>query len=191
MDDAPALHTIAPRGSSSAASRVKTPLNNRPVDRPAAGRGGARRRRNAGLRDNRLRIDRKPRLPLCLQDVCCPGDPGGRPPASPATRRAHRRPRLPRRPASARTAGRAPPSRSEAAPSSARPRRQAVENRWPSGGGRSHRRAIYRGCNQDRLLVVSDLPEATCPGSARSISRRVALAIELEQAVPHPRRASE
>src|SRR5207247_1637725 len=45
-----------------------TPLNNRPVDRPAA---VAEERRDVerGLRDNRLRIDRKPRLPLCLQDV--------------------------------------------------------------------------------------------------------------------------
>jgi hypothetical protein len=67
MDEAPALHAIAIEVELRN-EQVETPLNNRPVDRPAA---VAEERRDVerGLRDDRLRIDRKPRLALRLQDV--------------------------------------------------------------------------------------------------------------------------
>jgi hypothetical protein len=67
MDEAPALHAIAIEAELRN-EQVETPLNNRLVDRPAAV-AEERRHVERGLRDDRLRIDRKPRLALRLQDV--------------------------------------------------------------------------------------------------------------------------
>jgi hypothetical protein len=177
MDEAPALHPIAIEVDLRS-QQVKTPPDHAAVNRPAAV-AEERRGVERGLRDNRLRIDRKPRLPLCLQDVAAleilAADRQLRLRPSELARGGGRRVDEPllERPA-------------ERLPVGAKLRRPAL----CLVGKQTKRVAVrrrtkpearhYRGCDHGCLLVVSDLPERRARAGALD-QQRVPLAVDLEQ----------